>query len=109
MKKTETPTDYTKFSYKEDAKVIMPGAVFTSLLNLLTHLNDDERKTFWTMKPTPEEMFSDENKPLVYLTEKGMALSDMLGTMFVVHQDNTDAGVATSIEELSKPQLEIVK
>lgn len=106
MNKTATTIeqkDYTKYGYRSTDSVTITGDLFNETMSLLTMMEPEERKVFYESKETASELFSQE--PLVFLTPKGMALTDLIGKFLKLHEMNVDLGLATHIDVLSQPQM----
>lgn len=106
LQETTVP-DYTKFGYSPTAKITITGELFNRTLELLTSLVQNEKKVYFKAMKDPEEMYA--QPPMIYFTPEGMGLAQLIDYYFEVHVDNVNAGIATSFDELNKPQLSLVE
>jgi hypothetical protein len=105
--KETTAINPANYGYAADSKVPISGELFQRLLNVLTTLNHEEVKVYFEDKETEDEFFNQE--PKIFRTEKGYALTKLLGEFFYLHEENIKSGIAKTFEELQKPKLELVK
>lgn len=96
--------DYTKYTYKNDAKVEVSGATFNFINVVLNTINEDEVKVFYAHENSSNS-FSDT--PTMFSTPKGMAIGKALEMIFNEHVKNVESGVAVSIEEEERPKIKL--
>lgn len=95
--------DYSKYSYKEEANVVISGRTFNLSNNLLHLLLKDETKVFFQ---TDEN--GNETPPIFFKTDKGKAIDDMIAVLWSEHIKNVDNGVATPLELLQEDNRPII-
>lgn len=101
--------DYGNYTYKEDAVVEISGSLFLTLRGLVMNKANKEVKKFYNISAelSPEDYHN--QKPMIYTSEEGMALIEVVNELNSVHMENVDKGKAITYEELNKPALELVK
>jgi hypothetical protein len=100
---SDTQVNYGEYTYEKDAKVVIKGATFNFINILLNRLNDDEVKTYF--KHDMKDGF--EDTPTMFATAKGMAIMEALELIHSEHIRNVDNGVASKIEEVNRPKIQI--
>lgn len=100
---TKIEKDYRNYGYKPDAKFVMSGATFNTLMNVLSAIEKDETQVFYSPQDTLEAFMNQQ--PEVKTTPKGMSVTMLMNDLTNAHIENVDAGNATTFDELSKPQI----